>query len=78
MPTYSFINTETNEQFDVTMTIAEREKYLEDNKHVRQILKPAPLCDPTRVGVTTKPNSGFRDVLKEIKGKHRRSSINTF
>lgn len=78
MPNYTFLNSETDEEFDITMSISERDEFVEKNKHLKQIIKSVPLCDPTRVGVTTKPDDGFRDVLRRIKSKHYKSNVNTF
>lgn len=78
MPNYTFLDKNTNKEFDVTMSISEHDKYLEENEHIIQIIKSVPLCDPTRVGVTTKPDDGFRDVLRNIKKNNPRSNVNTF
>lgn len=79
MPTYSFINTETDEEFTEFMSMSEKENYLKENPHIKQTLLTAPpVCDPTRIGVTSKPDNGFRDVLKKIKSSHYKSNINTF
>lgn len=77
MPIYNFINNETGEEFQDLMSIADKEKFLEENKHITQQLSAPAIADPTRVGLR-KPDSGFRDVLKKIKSKHIRSNINTW
>lgn len=77
MPTYTFYNKNTKKEFDITMSISELDKYIEDNPHLSQVLKPIPLADPTRLGIK-KPDSGFRDVLKKAKNAHRGSTINTW
>lgn len=79
MPTYSFIDTESGKEFTDFMSMSEKENFLKENPHIKQtILTAPPVCDPTRVGVRSKPDDGFRDVLKKIKGKHYKSNINTF
>lgn len=79
MPTYRFLNTETNEEYDLFMSMTELDNYIRENNNVKQLLTtPTPTCDPTRVGVTTKPDSNFRDVLKNIKSKFHKSTINTY
>jgi hypothetical protein len=60
------------------MRIAELDDYKAQNPHMIQQLSAVPLADPTRVGVTTKPQSGFRDLLKDIKSKHRGNTIETY
>lgn len=77
MPTYNFINLETNEEFSEFMTIADMEKFLEENKHIKQQLSTPAIVDPTRLGLR-KPDQGFRDVLKKAKSAHRGSTINTW
>ena len=82
MPNYTFLNKETEEYIEVNMSISERDKYLEDNPNLQQVIHKAPsIGDSVRLGLR-KPDSGFRDVLKEIKKKHSgvisKSTINTF
>lgn len=77
MPTYTFVNKETGEEFTEIMSIAEMEDFLINNKNFQQVLFPVGIADPTRLGIR-KPDSGFRDVLKNIKSKHRRSTVNTW
>ncbi len=79
MPTYSFIDTNSDKEFTEFMSMTEKEEFLKANPHIQQTLLTAPpVCDPTRIGVTSKPDNGFRDVLKNIKSKHYKSNINTF
>lgn len=78
MPTYSFLNKETNEEFDIILSMSELDQYKSDNPHLEQLIKSAPaLADPTRIGLR-KPDNGFRDVLKKAKSAHRGSTINTW
>ena len=39
MPIYTFINKNTNKEFDEMMTISEMESYLNKNKHINQVIK---------------------------------------
>jgi hypothetical protein len=78
MPTYSFLNKETNEEYDIILSMSEIDRYKIDNPHLEQLIKFAPaLVDPTRLGLR-KPDSGFRDVLKKVKSAHRGAKINTW
>lgn len=77
MPNYSFRNKETGEEFDLSLSMADRETYLAENPQIEQILTSINIADPSRLGLR-KPDSGFRDVLKNIKKKHRGSKINTW
>lgn len=79
MPTYTFFNEKTNEMFDRFMSISAKEQFLAENVDIKQVIQ-APSFNYS--GTTSKPDAGFRDVLKEIRSKHdqriTRSTINTF
>lgn len=80
MPNYSFRNTVDGTEFDLFMSISEKEKYLEENKNtIIQIITKAPgFGDTVSLGIK-KPDQGFRDVLREIKKAHPRGGgVNTF
>ena len=81
MPTYSFRNKETGEEFDEIMSISKLDQYKIDNPQLEQLLGTPPIGDPIRLGMK-KPDDTFRDILKQIKknndGKRIRSTINTW
>jgi hypothetical protein len=81
VPLYNFINKDTKEVFEDFMSISVKEKYLLDNPNIEQLLSAPALGDSIRLGLR-KPDSAFRDRLKEIKKAHSkgftRSSVNTF
>lgn len=78
MPTYTFVDNNTGKHFEDSMSIAEKEEYLQSNPHISQTILHAPaLGDPTRLGLK-KPEQGFRDLLKDIKKNNRKSKINTW
>lgn len=67
MPIYSFKDTETGEEFDKMLKLAERESFLKDNPNLQQIITgSAPLIDSARLG-RAKPDQGFRDLLSSMK-----------
>jgi hypothetical protein len=80
MPTYKFVNDETGEEFEEFMTISALDKYLKENTNLTQLVNGAPAISSGR-GMS-KPDQGFRDLLKDMKKKHSggftRSTINTF
>lgn len=83
MPTYCFRDKTTGEEFEEFYTMAGCEEYLRDNPNIEQYIGHAPaLCDPITIGVNAKPDSGFRDLLKDMKKAnskgYSKSSINTF
>ena len=82
MPTYLFKNLNTDEEIELFLSITEREEYLANNPHMVQMLNGSPaIGDSIRLGLR-KPDSAFRDRLKEIKKHHSRgltdSTVNTF
>jgi hypothetical protein len=80
MPTYNFINNNTKEEFEDFMSISSLEKFLSENPHIVQLVNGAPMIVSGRGN--SKPDNGFRDLLKDMKKKHSkgitRSTINTF
>lgn len=81
MPTYTFMNKETGENFEeFFLSYSDKDKYLKKNKHIEQTLvTPVPLADPTRLGIGIgKPSGEFRDRLKDMKKHYPRNKINTW
>jgi hypothetical protein len=77
MPTFSFINTETEEEFEeFFMNWRTKDEYLEANPLIKQTLKAAP---GVSYNDSKKPDEGFRDILRSIKkGSGAGANINTF
>ena len=80
MPTYTFRNTETLEEFDKMLSMSDREPYLKENPHIQQIHRKSPVTIDSRNTTmgNNKPDAGFRDVLKNIKSHHKINNINDF
>lgn len=70
MPTYNFKNDKTDEIIELFLSMGEREEYLKNNPHMSQILLKPPSVDAGGRITVGKPDSGFRDVLKNIKSHH--------
>lgn len=66
MPTYSFRNTQTGEEFDDFMSISAKEKYLEENPHIQQVLTQINIVDPTGIGVSRPPSDFSKHVLGKV------------
>ena len=65
-------------EYDEVMTIAEMEKFVKDNPHVKRVWHgkaPDPVGDHV-MGVGPKNDSGFNDVMKNIASKHPDSPDN--
>lgn len=80
MPTYKFLNSDTNEEYTEFMSISALDQYLADRPTIKQLVNGAPMIS-TGSGFN-KPDDGFRDLLKEIKKNNSRgtsqSTIQTF
>lgn len=78
MPTYQFLNKSTGEIIEQVMKISELDNFKKQNPDLEVHISGSPgLSDPARIGIV-KPAAGFRDLLKNMKSKHRRSTINDF
>jgi len=64
MPTYTFRNKHTLEQFDEIMSISAREEYLKQNPHLESVITAPSIGDSVRLGRGR--DSGFKDVLQRI------------
>ena len=63
MPTYTFYNTETDEQFDDFMSWSQRETYLEENPHIEPMLTTAALVGDH---IIMKTDGGMKDTFSRI------------
>ena len=73
MPTYTFYNNQTGEQFDASMKISEREDYLNTNPHIKQVVTAPALV--TGVTTTNKVPDGFKEVLSKVSEAHPASPV---
>jgi len=74
MPTYSFRNKETGEEYDKIMTWDAKVEYLNEHPEIESIITGAPgLVGGT--GDRTKPPSGFKDVLSRIAEANPNSAL---
>ena len=76
MPNYQFRNTDTDEVFDLFMSISEKETYLSENPQVFQVLGSTSTV--SGVNERSKVPDGFNDVLKGIqKASGKNNTIRT-
>lgn len=73
MPTYSFVDTKTNEEFEIFMTWSKREEYLKENPHVQPLLSAPAIISGT--GSYQKAPSGFNEVLSKVAEAHPTSPL---
>ena len=72
MPLYDFINTKTGKEFTDMMSIAEKEEYLKNNKHIKQGVGKINIV--SGVG-GLKTDSGWKDMLSRIGDAHPGSKV---
>ena len=65
IPTYNFLNTETNEEFQLFLRMSECDDYLEENPNIHK-LPSAPAIISGTGASGPKTDAGFKDVLKQI------------
>jgi len=73
MPTYSFVDTETGEEFDLIMKYSEREEFLQENPNIKLLLS-APMI-VGGVSIRDKMPSGFKEVLSKVGSAHPSSKV---
>jgi hypothetical protein len=76
MPTYTFHNRDTGEDFDKFMSISAREEYLRENPHLDPIIGKVNIVHER--GTNLKVSDGFREVLSKIKSKLTVNSIKDY
>lgn len=69
MPVYSFHDTETDDEFELTMSYDELKQFLVDNPKVNQTFRMN-LGDPIRMGVQKPPSDFSKYVLGRVKEAH--------
>lgn len=75
MPTYEFINTETDEQFEMFMTIADRESFLKENQHIKTVITAPNIVSHSGGDLYSKTPSGFKEVLSKVAEAHPHSVV---
>ena len=72
MPTYTFYNTETDEQFDDFMSWSQRENYLKDNPHIEPMLTTAALIGDH---IVNRMDGGMKETFSRIAEAHPNSPL---
>ena len=71
MPTYDFINSETEEVLlDVLMSISDKEQYMIDNPHMKQYYTKVPGVIRGQISASNVDNHGFKEVLQKVGEGH--------
>tara|TARA_B100000900_G_scaffold229644_1_gene195034 strand:- start:765 stop:1076 length:312 start_codon:yes stop_codon:yes gene_type:complete len=74
MPIYTFENTKTGEVYDDMMSIAEMEKFLKKNKHIKQRITTINISSGVQ-GINMKNDGGWKDNLSRIAEAHPTSEL---
>lgn len=69
LPVYTFRDKKTKKEFTLTMSMKERETYLQDNPQIEQLLTTINIADPIRLGVTKPPADFQKNVIGRMKSK---------
>jgi hypothetical protein len=74
MPTYQFLNTETEELFEDFMSISKKEEFMKDNPHIIQIFDQLNIV--SGVGhLYSKTDNSWKEVLSKVSEKHPGSEL---
>ena len=73
MPSYSFRNTETGEEWEELLSISEREKFLEQNPNIQQL--PSMFSMVGGTGDRIKNDGGWKDNMSRIAEAHPGSPL---
>jgi hypothetical protein len=75
MPTYTFINVETEEETTSVMSLSERDEFLKDGKYKQKLITPRIV---SQSGSTlSKTDDGWKDTLRRVKaGSAKSNTIN--
>lgn len=76
MPTYSFVDTETGEEFDLIMKYSEREEFLQENPNIKLLLSAPMIVTGVSIGSSNnKVPEGFKEVLAKVAEHHPESVV---
>ena len=74
MPTYTFENTKTGKVFDDFMSMADKETYLEQNPHIKQIIKKINIVAGVS-GRSYRSDQGWKENMSRIAEAHPTSPL---
>ncbi len=75
MPTYTFFDEDTNETFDMFLSMDQREKYLKGNPQIRQVPVAVAISGDHIMGVGPKTDGGFNERMQQIADSHPGSPL---
>ena len=66
MPTYTFYNKKTKQEYDEFMPMDDREEYLKNNSHIIQVPVAVAFAGDHIMGVGPKVDGGFTERMEQI------------
>ena len=75
MPTYTFFDKDTEETFDMFMSMTERETYLKHSRNISHVPVAVAIAGDHLMGVGPKVDSGFTENMQRISEKHPGSPL---
>ena len=75
MPSYTFYDEKSGIEWTEMLSIAERTKFLKDNKHIRQVVVPVAVVGDHVMGVGPKTDGGFEERMSQIANAHPGSPL---
>ena len=75
MPTYTFFDEDTDETFDMFLSMAQREQYLKRNRRIRQVPVAVAISGDHLMGVGPKVDGGFTENMQRIAQAHPGSPL---
>lgn len=76
MPTYTFEDTNTGDIHELTMMISERDVFVEENPHMKQLITGAPMIVGSVGGESgLKPRGGLDEVFAKASEAHPDSPL---
>jgi len=73
LPTYDFLNTNTNKMEELFMSISEMEEYIKENPHIQ--IAPAAPAIVSGVNIEQKMDTGWKETLQKISEAHPNSAL---
>jgi hypothetical protein len=74
MPTYTFYNKETDQEFTEMMSISERELFLKENPHITQIPVALTIVGGTSANKGLRTDDGWKENMQRIAEAHPTSA----
>jgi len=75
MPTYTYEDTKTGEIFELTMRISERDEFVKDNPHLKQLITGAPMVVSGVGSGGVKPGGGLDEIFSKAAEAHPSSPL---